>query len=341
MSSPQPPSEVEPNSTEQNQLERDSNENASSIAASLKFYAVSIFIFGLGWLLAWGAQGPSDPFFGEHISVVEAVLIYSFAIQFAAFIPAYIFQTEKFYDLTGSITYLTLTWYSFCSGASVVSGSFTVYPRSMIATICVTLWALRLGSFLFLRVLRDGKDGRFDEIKPNFARFLMVWCIQGLWVFLTAYAVFIINADSVTKGKKNLGATDYIGLLIWIIGFGIEIVADNQKKWWASQAENKGNFINYGLWYYSRHPNYFGEMTLWWGMFFLSIEVLENSQWLAVLSPIFVFLLINFVSGVPLLEKRADEKFASNEAYWEYKRNTSCLIPLPKGWLGAKNAGPK
>lgn len=302
-------------------------------------HVVSILTIGIAWALAYGAQTPEDKNFDGKITVVESVAVISFAIQIVAFIPAFIFQTEKFYDLTGSITYLTLTWYSFFSGAQD-GDKIKIGTRALITSIFVSLWALRLGSFLFRRVLKDKKDGRFDSIKPSFALFLMTWCIQGLWCFLTAYTVFIINAESLTE-SNTLVASDYVGIVVWVFGWAVEIVSDNQKSYWRSLPENKGQFINYGLWYYSRHPNYFGEMTLWWGIFFISLEVLDKSQYLAILSPIFVFCLIYFVSGVGMLEKRADEKFGDRDDYWEYKRNTSCLIPLPKGWGGAKNAGPQ
>jgi len=298
---------------------------------------VSVLTYGIGYGLAV-AKSPDDDITNGKTTIVETVLIISFAIQILAFIPAFAFQTEKFYDLTGSITYLTCTWYSFYAGGRI-SSDFQLGTRSIIVSILVTIWGLRLGSFLFRRVLRDSKDGRFDELKPSFALFFMTWMLQGLWVFLTAYAVYIINAESTTE-SNTLAVTDYVGLCIWISGFTIEVVSDHQKSYWRTLPENKGQFINYGLWYYSRHPNYFGEMVLWWGVFVMSLEVLEGTQYCAVISPIFVFCLIYFVSGVRMLEKRSDEKFADNDAYWEYKRNTHVLIPLPKGWGGKKNASP-
>mmetsp|Transcript_9163 Transcript_9163/g.10989 ORF Transcript_9163/g.10989 Transcript_9163/m.10989 type:complete len:336 (-) Transcript_9163:21-1028(-) len=306
---------------------------------AIRAHFFTVVIFGIGWGLAVAGDGPLDESTNFKLTILETTALISFGIQIVAFVFAFAAQTEKFYDFTGTITYLTCTWYTFGAGLRA-SDSSEVAARPVIVSVLVTVWALRLGSFLVKRIRADKKDGRFDALKPSFALFLMTWMLQGLWVFLTAYAVYIINVEASSSGT-GLVASDYVGLLIWLAGFALEVTADEQKKYWRSKPENKGQFINYGLWYYSRHPNYFGEMTLWFGIFVMSLEVLDGSQYCAVLSPIFVFCLLNFISGVPLLENRADKKFADNAAYWEYKRNTSVLIPLPKGWGGNKSAGPK
>lgn len=212
--------------------------------------------------------------------------------------------------------------------------------RSILVTTLVLLWAVRLGSFLFYRVLKVGKDERFDKIKPNFLAFLLTWCIQGLWVVMTALCAFIINSDQLRE-NPDLVATDFVGLALWIFGFVVEVTADFQKQYWRGLENKKHKFIDYGIWKYSRHPNYFGEMILWLGVFIISIEVLEDAQFAAVASPITVFVLIYFISGVRLLEKRSDEKFGELPEYWVYKQNTSELILLPYGVGGTKNAGPK
>ncbi|GBG27007.1 Potassium/sodium hyperpolarization-activated cyclic nucleotide-gated channel 4 [Hondaea fermentalgiana] len=282
-----------------------------------------VAVWGVGIGLSFLGKGRADPFVPQ-LSILQTTLVLSFGINALVFVPSYVFQTERYFDLTGSLTYLTCTWYTFSAGLKSTEG---VKLRSVLASVLVTIWAVRLGSFLFRRILRDGKDGRFDKIKPNFLYFFNVWNTQGLWVYVTAYAVYIANAA--TEDAK-LGALDYVGLAVWAIGMGIEALADHQKTMWRQRPENKGQFIETGLWYYSRHPNYFGEWTLWTGMFLFCASTFEGMQWAAVLSPIFVFCLLNFVSGVPLLEKRADEKWGGQPDYENYKATTSVFFILPK-----------
>lgn len=302
---------------------------APSLKASLIPAIVTLICIGLSQLLAWLAAGKVDGFL-DPLTTMQSVALISMIINLLVFVPAYIYQTEKFYDLTGSITYLTCTWYSFVAGSYDSASNTLVYSvRSLVVSCMVTVWALRLGYFLFRRVLRDGKDGRFDDIKPKFYLYLMTWALQGLWVFLTAFCAFIINTS---QQPAEFLVTDYIGFAVWLICFGIEVVADHQKSAWRAKPENKGKFIDVGLWYYSRHPNYFGEVTLWLGIFIIASGFLVDTQWVAVIAPIFEFCLIYFVSGVNKLEKRSDEKFGALEDYKEYKRTTNVFFIVPKGW---------
>jgi steroid 5-alpha reductase family enzyme len=233
------------------------------------------------------------------------------------FIFAYSKQTEKFFDLTGALTYITVI-----SIAAFMSAGLDV--RSYLLWALVVIWATRLGTFLFRRVHKAGKDDRFDEIKPSFFRFLNVWNIQGLWVTFTMAAALIAIT---TTTRKDLDMFVWIGLLIWIIGFSIEVTADAQKTKFNSDPNNAGKFINTGLWSRSRHPNYFGEITLWIGVLIIALPVLQGWQWVALISPIFVTLLLTRVSGVPLLEKKADKKWGGQPEYEEYKKHTPVLIP--------------
>lgn len=240
----------------------------------------------------------------------------AFLIQWLAFIPAYLLQTEKFFDLTGSITYILVL---------IVTLYFSGFDgRSVLLSILVIAWAVRLGMFLFRRIHRAGKDGRFDEIKPSFIRFLNVWTIQGLWVALTASAALIAIT---TVNRKELDLFAIFGFLIWLIGFAIEVAADSQKSSFNADPKNKGKFIETGLWSRSRHPNYFGEIALWIGITIITLPVLQGWQWIALISPVFVILLLTRVSGIPLLEKRADEKWGGQADYESYKARTPILIP--------------
>ena len=241
----------------------------------------------------------------------------AFLIQWLAFIPAFKAQTEKFYDLTGALTYISIT-------LLLVLLTPGVDARGLLLAAMVVAWAARLGSFLFRRVSRHGKDDRFDEIKPSFLRFLNTWTIQGLWVVLTAAAAWIAMT-SATRVALDWWAL--AGFVVWAAGFGIEIVADNQKGRFKADPANEGKFISTGLWSKSRHPNYFGEIVLWIGVLLIAIPVLEGWQWVALLSPVFVALLLIKASGIPLLEKKADSKWGGQADYEAYKKNTPVLIP--------------
>jgi steroid 5-alpha reductase family enzyme len=241
----------------------------------------------------------------------------AFLIQWLAFIPAYLLQTEKFFDLTGSITYISVI-------IIAVIFSTGVDMRAILLSILVAVWAIRLGSFLFGRIRKAGKDDRFDEIKPSFIRFLNVWTIQGLWVTFTLAAALVAIT---TATRKELDVFAIVGFLVWIFGFAIEVVADSQKSRFSANPDNKGKFIQTGLWSRSRHPNYFGEIMLWVGIAIIALPVLQGWQWVALISPLFVTLLLTRVSGVPLLEKKADKKWGGQEDYESYKKRTPVLIP--------------
>jgi len=254
------------------------------------------------------------------VPIFALLVALAFLIQWLVFIPAYLFQTEKFFDLTGSLTYITLVGVAVCYSRY----SIDLDGRSILLAVLVIIWALRLGAFLFGRIQKAGKDDRFDEIKPSFFRFLNVWTIQGLWITFTASAALVgITALS----RKGLGIFALLGFLVWTLGFAFEVIADAQKSRFNSDPANKGRFIKTGLWAYSRHPNYFGEIVLWIGIAIIAIPVLQGWQWVAMISPLFVTLLLTRVSGVPLLERKADKKWGGQEDFETYKKNTPVLIP--------------
>ena len=243
----------------------------------------------------------------------------AFIIQWLAFIPAFVFRTEKFYDLTGSITYLTVIVVALLLSPAIDT-------RSLLLAGIVAIWAVRLGSFLFMRIRAAGEDRRFREIKQSFARFLMTWTLQGLWV---AFSLSSALAAITSTVRKELDAFAVIGFLVWLFGFGIEVIADKQKSDFNSVPGNKDKFIRSGLWSWSRHPNYFGEIVLWIGVMIIAMPILQGWQWATLISPIFIIILLTRISGVPMLEKRADEKWGGQPEYEAYKAGTSVLVPMP------------
>ena len=254
-----------------------------------------------------------------EIEVVFNAVFLAFAIQWIAFIPAYVFQTEKFYDLTGSLTYLSVIWYSL----AVSSDQFTNLNVANIAIVLlISLWAIRLGSFLFMRIHHDGEDKRFRSIKPSASQFFMTWTLQGLWVSLCSMCA--LTAISSNTGIVT-NAFFYIGLALFILGFSIEVMADMEKSAFKAIQDNKDKFITTGLWARSRHPNYFGEIVLWTGIAVMSFSSLQGLQYLTLISPIFTYLLLVYVSGVRMLEARGDLKWGDDPEYQEYKKRTPVL----------------
>ena len=254
------------------------------------------------------------------VNLVGHLLVLIFVIQWIAYIPAFIFKTEKFYDLTGSLTYIAAISFALYS----TNTSQSLDPGSLIIGAAIIVWAVRLGSFLFMRVHKDKKDGRFDTIKTSFSQFFMTWTLQGMWVFICSSAALIAIAN---PAGVPINIVFIIGLALFILGFVIEIIADNQKSAFRSIPENKDVFINEGLWARSRHPNYFGEITLWTGITVMGISTFEGMNYLALFSPIFSYLLLNYVSGVRMLEYRGHKKWGHLDAYKVYKESTPKLIP--------------
>jgi steroid 5-alpha reductase family enzyme len=282
--------------------------------ALITFFVV--LLLGVGVALA-GSQGGASVF---GIPLFAFIVALAFLIQWLAFIPSYLLQTEKYFDLTGSFSYISLTLLAVLL-SPVQDG------RSFLLLALVVIWAGRLGTFLFRRINKAGKDTRFDEIKPSFIRFLNTWNLQGLWITFTLAAAL---AAITTNTRKELDVFALVGFLVWTLGFGIEAAADAQKNQFRSDPQNKGKFIQSGLWSLSRHPNYFGEILLWIGVLIIALPVLQGWQWVGLISPLFVALLLTRVSGVPMLEKSADEKWGGQADYEEYKMRTPVLIPRLK-----------
>ena len=268
--------------------------SAGAIAGGASHYAVTLGGVALPWL----------------------ALVAAFAMQWIAFVPAYMQQSERFYDLVGSATYLVVVAIALLGGEGD--------RRALLLAALISIWAVRLGSFLFRRIRRDGRDSRFDEIKVSAPRFFVAWTLQGLWVFLTASAAIAAMA---TTGAAPLGALDLLGAGLWFVGFGIEVIADRQKS--AFRADNPGRFVDRGLWRWSRHPNYFGEVLLWVGVAVIAASTLQGWQWVTLVSPMFVLFLLTKVSGLPQLEQSADERWGDEPAYHAYKSQTPILVPRP------------
>lgn len=197
------------------------------------------------------------------------------------------------------------------------------HARQILVTSLVAIWGLRLALHIYLRGRGKGEDKRYREWREQWGKkhllnaFFQVFMLQGLLLLIISYPIILINASS----SKGLTVLDYIGAGIWLAGFLFEAIADYQLVHFKSNSENKGKLMTEGLWSYTRHPNYFGESVVWWGIYFIALSI--PGGWKTVFSPILITLLVRYVSGVVLLEKHMQGR----EGFEEYKENTPPFFP--------------
>ena len=239
----------------------------------------------------------------------------SIGLNLAMFVPAYIYKTDKLTDISYALTFLLITIIAFSLSTQTLNKT--------ILAIMIALWSIRLGAFLFIRIRKMKKDKRFDGMRESFTKFIKFWLLQGL-------TVWIVLIPSILFFATDRNEVIRIGAIIWLLGIIIETIADAQKYKFKQNTKNKDKYIQEGLWKYSRHPNYFGEILCWIGIYiYVSLSLTTTQKIIGLISPLFIIILLLFVSGIPLLEKYADKKWGRQKDYQEYKRKTSLLIPLP------------
>ncbi|KEF58283.1 uncharacterized protein A1O9_06209 [Exophiala aquamarina CBS 119918] len=301
----------------------------------------------------------------------------AFGIQAAFGVPSIIGQTERFYDLSGSVTYLSCTalslylpviraraaaaaagavkpaWPTLLSAFNGTAGPYGFNWRQVVLSAAVSFWAARLGSFLFQRILNDGTDSRFEKSRCSPPKFAVAFFAQAVWVSLCLLPVLSINSLPASTfaalGSSLISLTDILGILLYVGGLGFEVTADRQKSKWSQEKKEKKHdedYLTRGLWSKSRHPNYFGESTLWTGIATLAAGVLASEAGVAGIglagsalmgkvvallaagvSPAFVTFLLFKVSGIPLSEKKYDQKFGDREDYQRWKKETPMFFP--------------
>ena len=245
------------------------------------------------------------------------LILLIFTIQWLAFIPAWHFKTERFYDLTGGLTYTLVVLLALLF-------TDTSHWRSVLLGLLVIIWSLRLGLFLFLRIRAAGGDSRFEQIKVAPRRFFIAWTLQAVWITFTVSAAVLAMTST---QEADFSAISVLGLVLWLVGFSMEVVADQQKMRFRKNPANANRFINTGLWSFCRHPNYTGEIMLWLGIALIAFPVLEGWRLLALLSPVLVATLLIKGSGIPLLERAAEAKWGDTDDYQRYKASTPRLFP--------------
>ena len=292
---------------------------------NIKDIGAIIACIWIAYFVAIAASVGEMPFLWR-LPVVLLCAGVSFAVHWAIAIPSLITSSEKYFDFTGMLATLLVV-----SAAMIAlfSSAQQISIRSIVVAAFVSIWTLRLGTFLYKRIVKTGEDKRFREIKKSLPKFLMTWTLSALWVFLTtvnAVTVIVLNQ------QEPLGIFFMAGCTLWTLGFAFEAIADKQKKSFSEIPENKDKFITQGLWSISRHPNYFGEVVLWLGIAIVSLPLLSGWQFATLVSPVFVYLLLTKISGLPFLEDKAEKKWGNDKDYLEYKNNTPILIP----YLGKK-----
>ena len=276
--------------------------------------AITVFLICIGLI---NVAGQNIEIEIRGMNAFTFILIIAVLLQVIFFIPSFLLKTEKYYDLVGSLTYIT----------TVSLAYFSVENKTMIDSVIyfyVMVWALRLGIYLFRRVRNDGKDVRFEKAKRHFFWFLQYWMGQALWVSLTACAaiIAILSAE-----EDTLPVLAIVGMVLWISGFTIESISDYQKRVFRKENNPSESFIHTGFWARSRHPNYFGEITLWTGIAVIALNTLNGIEYVTLISPVFVYILLTRMSGVNLLERIADDRYGHLKEYHRYKRNTPVLVP--------------
>lgn len=283
-----------------------------------KYWLTTFAIVLAGILIALAGSSSGASISG--MSVYVLVVVGTFVLQWIAFLPAWFRHTEKFFDLMGSVGFIAAAW-----TAITLSGNFEV--RALVVVGCITVWAARLGFFLIHRVVKSGSDRRFDKIKQNFSLFFMTWTLQALWITVTSSAAWVVlTTPAATYG---IDAWLIAGATLWVFGFAIEVIADFQKSRFRQQPNNQYEFISSGLWAWSQHPNYFGELMLWVGIAVIAFPSMRSWQFITLGSPMFVWFLLVRISGIRILDQIANKRWGSNSDYKHYVQRTLKLILRP------------
>jgi len=255
-----------------------------------------------------------------YMGIVALVTV---AQQLFFFIIAAYFKFDKVTDFAGGTNFMLVALLTLLLGG-------TYYDRQVGVTVCVLVWGARLSGYLLFRIIKTGKDERFDDKNRGFSlEFAAFWVFQAVWVMAVSSPVILVNSQCQAPSPPLIAA-DWVGFGIFAFGLIIETVSDQQKYMFRSNPDNKGQWCQTGLWSFSRHPNYFGEIVLWWGVWITCAQVFYGGLWASVIGPVFITLLILFVSGVPLLEDTADKKYGTREDYRQYKNEVSCMVPMPR-----------
>jgi len=242
--------------------------------------------------------------------------IVAIGINMLMFIPAFIWKTDKLTDISYAVTFVALVLFGFLTNVITL-------PKIILLAM-ISVWAIRLGTYLLVRIWKTGRDRRFDDKRDFFWKFLGFWLLQGLTVWVVMIpSTFFLGID-----ETYMTALSFVGLGVWVVGLILESLADAQKYKFINNVDNKGKWIQSGVWSFSRHPNYLGEIMVWIGVYLFVICSLPLSEKLvSLIGPLFIAGLIIFVSGIPLLEKYSDDRWGEDPKYQAYKKQVGVLFP--------------
>ncbi|MEI7690263.1 MAG: DUF1295 domain-containing protein [bacterium] len=255
-----------------------------------------------------------------NVLVMCAVVILLYMSAF--FVLATIRKNAGLVDIGWGLGFVVIAWMTYFLGHYEVLRDL---PQTLIL-ILVSLWGLRLGYHVYQRNKNKPEDFRYLNWRKTWNHYYLrsyfqIFILQGIFMFMIALPIMVINSSSNSDWSFLL----YVGLVVWLIGFLFEAIGDWQLAQFIKVGKNRGHIINSGLWRYTRHPNYFGEVTLWWGVFLIAFS--STNQLLLITSPLLISFLIIKVSGIPMLEK----KYNGNAEFESYKKRTSVFFPwFPK-----------
>ncbi|MCH2021441.1 MAG: DUF1295 domain-containing protein [Saprospiraceae bacterium] len=246
--------------------------------------------------------------------VLESILIV-LCINLAGLFFCYTQQSDKATDLIYSISFFALTLTLWLSNHSS-------YAHNLLL-IAVTLWSIRLGSYLFIRIHTMGKDDRFDKMRKNLFKISRFWFLQTGSILILSIPIII----TFQKPSIEYHFIQILGFGIYLIGLIIESIADYQKFNFRKNTDNNNSFVNVGLWKHIQHPNYLGEILCWTGIFIIASSALIGWEWLALSSPVWITVLLIFISGIPFLRRSSIKKYGHLKEYHEYIEQTPYLFP--------------
>jgi len=237
-------------------------------------------------------------------------------INLIGLIWCYTQQSDKVTDLFYSLSFfivVTVLWWT--AGNN--------WPQHLML-IMVGLWSIRLGAYLFKRIHSMEKDVRFNQMRKK------LLAISGFWTLQTVSIIIISLPIAVLFSKEQIAWHPLHGIafVVWLVGWLLETIADHQKFVFRNNPNNNGQFVHVGLWRYSQHPNYLGEMLCWIGVFMMTIPSLEQGDWIGLLSPLWIIILLRFVSGIPLLQRGAQKRYGHLSSFQNYRKNTALLVPF-------------
>lgn len=254
--------------------------------------------------------------------VIETTLVVM-SYFFVFFIVGTMIKNNSIVDMGWGIGFVLVAVYSM-----VRTGNYSLV--SFLTTLMVTLWGGRLFYHIFKRNVGKPEDFRYANWRKEWGKWviprslLQVYLLQGLMMMVIGFPIVLIHE----KSGSEFGVLTALGIVIWLVGYYFEVAGDAELKKFKSNPENKGKLITTGLWALTRHPNYFGEAVMWWGIFIVALSI--GVSWIAIISPIAITFLLLFVSGVPLLEKSMEKR----PGFEEYSKITNKFFP----WFPKKEA---